>query len=374
MPARGGTDPLSTVLAQIEHDFGKGAVMQLGTDERVPIDVIDSGSMALNLALGIGGLPRGRIVEAYGPESSGKTSLALHAAASVQRAGGLVAVIDAEHALDPVWAERLGCDVGEKGTGAVHYRDGGALYISQPDTGEQGLEIADRLVRSGVFRLVIVDSVSALVPKAELEGDMGDTHVGLQARLMSQALRKMTGGCAGSRTTLFFINQLREKVGVMFGSPETTSGGKALKFYASVRLDVRRIETLKDGTEAIGSRVRVKVVKNKLAPPFRTAEFDFLFACGISRQNEIIDLGVLANVVKKSGAWYSYDGEQLGQGKEASAKHLREHPELAAEIEGKVLASYAPEAQLEEPSPSAGPAAASPWEAPPVVAGSGTGS
>jgi recombination protein RecA len=335
----GPKDPLEEALSQIKRQFGEGAIMRMGDEERVPVEVIDSGSFALNRALGIGGLPRGRVIEIYGPESSGKTSLALHAAASVQKAGGRVAMVDAEHALDPDWAQKLGVDVGED---AVHY-ESGAMYVAQPDTGEQGLEIADMLVRSGAFQLIIVDSVAALVPRAEIEGEMGDSHVGLQARLMSQALRKLTGACNSTRTTIIFINQLREKVGVMFGSPETTTGGKALKFYASIRLDVRRIETLKDGADAVGNRVRVKVVKNKMAPPFKTAEFDFLYSGGISREREVIDEGVLAGVVRKSGVWYTYAGDQLGQGKDNAARYLSEHPETAAEIEDRVLAGAAPE-------------------------------
>jgi recombination protein RecA len=332
VPSKNGQDPLATVLAQVERQFGKGALMRLGDDERIPIEVIDSGSLALNTALGIGGLPRGRVVEIYGPESSGKTSLALHAAASVQKAGGRVAMIDAEHAFDPTWAETLGVDVGEED---VHY-ESGAIYVNQPDTGEQGLEITDMLAASGAFALVIIDSVAALVPKAEIEGEMGDSHVGLQARLMSQALRKLTGKCSDTKTTIIFINQLREKIGIMFGSPETTTGGKALKFYASIRLDVRRIETLKDGTDPVGSRVRVKVVKNKLAAPFKNAEFDFLFGVGVSREGEIIDLGVTAGVIKKAGAWYNYGDVQLGQGKENTRKFLRANPSVALEIELKI--------------------------------------
>ena len=315
---------LKLALTQIERQFGKGTVMRLGDEERLPTEVIDSGSLGLNLALGIGGLPRGRVVEIYGPESSGKTSIALRAAASVQKAGGLVAFIDAENAFDPAWAATLGCAPDD-------------FLFNQPDTGEQGLEVADMLIRSGALSLVVVDSVSALVPKAELEGDMGDSHVGLQARLMSQALRKLTGACNSTKTTLIFINQLREKVGVMFGSPETTSGGKALKFYASVRLDIRRIETLKDGTDAIGSRVRIKVVKNKMAPPFRQAEVDFLFGQGFSREGELIDHGLAAGIVTKSGSWYTYQGDQLGQGKDNARKFLRENPAVALEIEVKIM-------------------------------------
>jgi recombination protein RecA len=333
---RSEKDALEEALAQVKRQFGPGSIMRMGDEERVSVETIDSGSIALNAALGIGGYPRGRVVEIYGPESSGKTSLALHAAASVQKAGGLVAFIDAEHALDPEWANTLGVDVGEDYDGAVDY-ESGAMYVSQPDTGEQALEIADILVRSAAFALVIIDSVAALVPKAEIEGEMGDSHVGLQARLMSQALRKVTGACNTTRTTIIFINQLREKIGVMFGSPETTTGGKALKFYASIRLDVRRIETFKDGAGVTGSRVRVKVVKNKMAPPFKQAEFDFLFSEGVSRTGELIDLGIAAGVVRKSGAWYNYGDLQLGQGKDNARSYLREHPDTALEIEVKIL-------------------------------------
>lgn len=315
---------LETALSQIDRHFGKGTVMRLGSDERAPVEIIPTGSIALDAALGIGGLPRGRIVEIYGPESSGKTTVALHAIANVQRAGGIAAFVDAEHALDPVYAEKLGVDIDQ-------------LLVSQPDTGEQALEITDMLVRSGAVDLVVVDSVAALVPRAEIEGEMGDSHVGLQARLMSQALRKLTGGLSQTKTTAIFINQLREKVGVFFGSPETTSGGKALKFYASVRLDIRRIETLKDGGNAVGNRTRVKVVKNKMAPPFKQAEFDILFGVGISREGSLIDFGVDHGIVNKSGAWYTYEGDQLGQGKENARRYLRENPEIAAEIEDKIL-------------------------------------
>ncbi len=314
---------LETALAQIDRQFGKVSVMRLCSDERAPVAVIPTGSVALDVALGIGGLPRGRIVEIYGPESSGKTTLTLHAIANAQRAGGIAAFIDAEHALDPEYAKKLGVDID-------------ALLVSQPDTGEQALEIADMLVRSGSIDLVVIDSVAALVPRAEIEGEMGDSHVGLQARLMSQALRKLTGGLNQTQTTMIFINQLREKIGVFFGSPETTAGGKALKFYASVRLDIRRIETLKDGTDAVGNRTRVKVVKNKMAPPFKQAEFDILYGTGISREGSLIDFGVEHEIVRKSGAWYTYDGDQLGQGKENSRKHLLNNPEIAAEIEQKI--------------------------------------
>ena len=317
---------LETALAQIDRQFGKGSVMRLGSDERPPVPVIPTGSIALDVALGIGGLPRGRIIEIYGPESSGKTTLTLHAIANAQANGGIAAFIDAEHALDPEYAKALGVDIDQ-------------LLVSQPDTGEQALEIADMLVRSGSVDLVVIDSVAALVPRAEIEGDMGDTHVGLQARLMSQALRKLTGGLNQTGTTMIFINQLREKIGVFFGSPETTSGGKALKFYASVRLDIRRIETLKEGTDAVGNRTRVKVVKNKMAPPFKQAEFDILYGTGISREGSLIDFGVEHDIVKKSGAWYTYDGDQLGQGKENARKYLIERPEMANEIERKILAA-----------------------------------
>jgi recombination protein RecA len=314
---------LDAALAQIERQFGKGSIMRLGEEGRIPMDVIPTGSIALDIALGIGGLPRGRIVEIYGPESSGKTTLALHAIASVQAAGGLAAFIDAEHALDPDYASRLGIDLD-------------SLYVSQPDTGEQALEITDTLVRSGAIDLVVIDSVAALVPRAEIEGEMGDSHVGLQARLMSQALRKMAGALSNTNTTCIFINQLREKIGVMFGSPETTTGGKALKFYASVRLDVRRIETLKGGTEAVGNRTRVKVVKNKVAPPFKQAEFDILYGEGISREGSLIDIGVDAGIVRKSGAWYTYEGDQLGQGKENARTFLKDNPDLANDIEKRI--------------------------------------
>ncbi|HYP74045.1 MAG TPA: recombinase RecA [Microbacterium sp.] len=314
---------LESALAQIDRQFGKGSVMRLGSDERAPVAIIPTGSIALDVALGVGGLPRGRIVEIYGPESSGKTTLTLHAIANVQRAGGIAAFIDAEHALDPDYAQKLGVDIDQ-------------LLVSQPDTGEQALEIADMLVRSGAIDLVVIDSVAALVPKAEIEGEMGDSHVGLQARLMSQALRKLTGGLNQTGTTMIFINQLREKIGVFFGSPETTAGGKALKFYASVRLDIRRIETLKDGTEAVGNRTRVKVVKNKMAPPFKQAEFDILYGVGISREGSLIDYGVDQGIVKKSGAWYTYDGEQLGQGKENARNFLLKNEDVAADIESKI--------------------------------------
>ena len=314
---------LETALLSIERQFGKGSIMRLGEETRVPVEVIPTGSIALDVALGLGGLPRGRIVEIYGPESSGKTTLALHALANAQKMGGIVAFIDAEHALDPDYAKKLGVDTD-------------ALLVSQPDTGEQALEIADMLIRSGALDVIVIDSVAALVPKAEIEGEMGDSHVGLQARLMSQALRKITGALNQAKTTAIFINQLREKVGVMFGSPETTSGGKALKFYASVRLDIRRIETLKEGTDAVGNRTRVKVVKNKMSPPFKVAEFDILYGVGISREGSLIDLGVDQGIVRKSGAWYTYEGDQLGQGKENARTFLRENPDLANEIEKRI--------------------------------------
>ncbi len=315
---------LEAALAQIDKQFGKGSVMRLGDDTRAPIATIPTGSVALDIALGIGGLPRGRVVEIYGPESSGKTTVALHAVASAQRLGGIAAFIDAEHALDPEYAKRLGVDTD-------------ALLVSQPDTGEQALEIMDMLVGSGSIDIVVIDSVAALVPRAEIEGEMGDSHVGLQARLMSQALRKITGRLSQTRTTAIFINQLREKIGVMFGSPETTTGGKALKFYASVRIDVRRIETLKEGTVPVGNRTRAKIVKNKMAPPFKQAEFDIIYGLGISREGSLIDIGVDQGFVKKSGAWFTYDGDQLGQGKENARKFLRDNPDLANELERQIL-------------------------------------
>jgi recombination protein RecA len=349
---------LEAALVQIERQFGKGSVMRLGDHPRVPIDVIPTGSIALDVALGLGGLPRGRIVEIYGPESSGKTTVALHALANAQKAGGIAAFIDAEHALDPAYAQKLGVDTD-------------ALLVSQPDTGEQALEIMDMLIRSGAIDVVVIDSVAALVPKAEIEGEMGDSHVGLQARLMSQALRKITGALSQTKTTAIFINQLREKVGVMFGSPETTSGGKALKFYASVRLDIRRIETLKDGTESVGNRTRVKVVKNKLAPPFRNAEFDILYGIGISREGSLIDLGVEQGIVRKAGAWYTYEGDQLGQGKENARTFLHENEDLANEIEKKIKEKLGVGPRLDadataQPAGPSGPAGQSPGPADPV--------
>lgn len=332
---------LDNAMAQIDRAHGKGAVMRLGDKPRVPIEVIPTGATALDIALGIGGLPRGRVVEIYGPESSGKTTVALHAVANAQKAGGVAAFIDAEHALDPEYAKRLGVDTD-------------ALLISQPDSGEQALEIADMLIRSGALDIIVIDSVAALVPRAEIDGEMGDSHVGLQARLMSQALRKMTGAINGSGTTAIFINQLREKIGVMFGSPETTTGGKALKFYASIRLDVRRIETLKDGTDLVGNRTRVKVVKNKLAPPFKQAEFDIMYGLGISREGSLIDVGVDVGLVRKAGAWYTYEGDQLGQGKENSRQFLKDNPDLANELEKKIMEHMGIGAQVDQPSDVAG--------------------
>lgn len=315
---------LEMALTQIERQFGKGAIMRLGSDNVVAVKAIPTGALSLDLALGIGGVPRGRIVEIYGPESSGKTTLALHIVAEAQRNGGVAAFVDAEHALDPVYARALGVDVDE-------------LLISQPDTGEQALEITDMLIRSGALDTVVIDSVAALVPRAEIEGEMGDTHVGLQARLMSQALRKLAGTINRSDTTAIFINQIREKIGVMFGSPETTPGGRALKFYASTRIDIRRIETIKDGQESMGNRVRAKVVKNKVAPPFRTAEFDIMFGEGISREGSLLDVAVEHDIVRKSGAWYTYEDDQLGQGRENAKRFLRENPEIAMQLQAQVL-------------------------------------
>jgi len=314
---------LDMALAQIDKQFGKGSVMRLGDSPEIAMKVIPTGSIALDIALGIGGLPRGRVVEVYGPEASGKTTVALHAVANAQASGGIAAFIDAEHALDPDYARAIGVDTD-------------ALLVSQPDTGEQALEIADMLIRSGALDIIVIDSVAALVPRAEIEGEMGDSHVGLQARLMSQALRKITGALSNSGTTMIFINQLREKVGVVYGSPEVTTGGRALKFYSSVRLDVRRIETLKQGTDAVGSRVRVKVVKNKVAAPFKQAELDLIWGLGFSREGGLIDVGVEQGIVRKSGAWYTYEGDQLGQGKENARGFLRDNPDLADEIERKV--------------------------------------
>jgi recombination protein RecA len=334
---------LDMALVQIDKQFGKGSVMRLGDQAAQSIKVIPTGSIALDIALGIGGLPRGRIVEVYGPESSGKTTVALHAVANAQAAGGIAAFIDAEHALDPEYARAIGVDTD-------------ALLVSQPDTGEQALEIADMLIRSGALDVIVIDSVAALVPRAEIEGEMGDSHVGLQARLMSQALRKITGALNSSGTTAIFINQLREKVGVVYGSPEVTTGGRALKFYSSVRLDVRRIETLKQGTDAVGSRVRVKVVKNKVAAPFKQAELDLLWGTGFSREGSLIDIGVEQGIVKKSGAWYTYEGDQLGQGKENVRNFLRDNPDLADEIDKRVKEKLGIGATLDAPVEPAPPA------------------
>jgi recombination protein RecA len=327
---RGGTvereKALEVALLQIEKQFGKGSVMRMGVDGPAdPVQAIPTGSLALDLALGIGGVPRGRVVEIYGPEASGKTTLGLHVIAEAQRAGGIAAFVDAEHALDVAYARNLGVNTDE-------------LLISQPDTGEQALEIADMLVRSGALDVIVVDSVAALVPRAEIEGEMGDSHVGLQARLMSQALRKLSGTISKSKTTAVFINQLREKIGVLFGSPETTPGGRALKFYSTVRLDVRRIESLKDGPDVVGNRTRVKVVKNKVSPPFKSAEFDIIYGQGISKEGSLLDVGVDVGLIRKSGAWFTYDGDQLGQGRENARNFLRDNPELAREIEDKIKA------------------------------------
>jgi recombination protein RecA len=314
---------LEMAKAQIEKQFGKGSIMRMGEKTTMAVEAIPTGALALDLALGVGGLPRGRVVEIYGPESSGKSTLAMHVVAEAQRNGGICAYIDAEHAMDPVYARAIGVDVDE-------------LLISQPDTGEQALEITDMLIRSGALDVVVIDSVAALTPRAEIEGEMGDAHVGLQARLMSQALRKLTANLNKSNTIAVFINQLREKIGVLFGSPETTPGGRALKFYSSVRLDIRRIESIKDGVEVVGSRTRVKVVKNKVAPPFRQAEFDIMYGKGISREGSLLDIGVDLGIVKKSGAWYTYDGEQLGQGRENAKTFLAENPEVMVEISERI--------------------------------------
>ena len=320
---------LEIALSQIEKSFGKGAIMKLGDASRVAVSVIPTGCLDLDLALGVGGVPRGRVIEIFGPESSGKTTIALHIVAQAQKMGGTAAFIDAEHALDPVYAEHLGVQIED-------------LYVSQPDTGEQALDIAEALARSGAIDVIVIDSVAALVPKAELEGDMGDSHVGLQARLMSQALRKLTGCVAKTNTVVIFINQLREKVGVMFGNPETTTGGKALKFYASVRMDVRRIETLKNGNEAVGSRTRVKIVKNKVAPPFRTAEFDMLYGEGISKEGSILDMAIDRRIIIKSGSWFSYGDMRMAQGRENARLFLKDNPEVCSEIENTI------KAQIEE--------------------------
>ena len=322
---------LDSTLGQIEKQFGHGAVMKMGDKGSMSMESVPTGALALDLALGIGGMPRGRIAEIFGPEGSGKTTLATHVVAEAQRNGGICAYIDAEHAMDPVYAKAIGVDVDE-------------LLISQPDTGEQALEIADMLIRSGALDVVVIDSVAALTPRAEIEGDMGDTHVGLQARLMSQALRKLTSNLNKSKTICIFINQLREKIGVMFGSPETTPGGRALKFYSSVRLDIRRIEAIKDGDQIVGNRTRVKVVKNKCAPPFRQAEFDIMYGAGISREGSVIDLGADLDIVKKSGAWYTYEGEQLGQGRENAKRFLTENPEVMMEITDRVWREAMPDA------------------------------
>ena len=318
---------LENALKQIDRQFGKGTLMRLGDQEKIEMEAIPTGSIALDSALGIGGVPKGRIIEIYGPESSGKTTVALHIIAECQKAGGIAAFIDAEHALDPVYAKKIGVDVDN-------------LLVSQPDYGEQALEICDALARSGAVDIIVVDSVAALTPRAEIEGEMGDTHVGLLARLMSQAMRKLTGNISKNNTTMIFINQVREKVGVMYGNPEVTTGGRALKFYSSIRLDVRRIEALKQGGEMVGNRTRIKVVKNKVAPPFREAEFDIMFGKGISREGDLIDLAVKVDAVQKSGAWYAYKGEKIGQGRENAKTFLREHPEIMAEVEVQVREYY----------------------------------
>jgi len=327
-------DALDMALAQIDKQFGKGSIMKLGEQAHVNVASVPTGALSLDLALGIGGLPRGRVIEIFGPESSGKSTLAMHVVAEAQRNGGSCAYIDAEHAMDPVYAQNIGVNVDE-------------LLISQPDTGEQGLEIADMLVRSGALDVIVVDSVAALVPRAEIEGDMGDSHMGLQARLMSQALRKLSGNLNKSNTIMIFINQLREKIGVMFGSNETTPGGRALKFYASVRLDIRRIESIKDGTDIVGNRVRVKVVKNKVAPPFKQAEFDIMYGQGISREGNLLDVAVDMDIIKKSGAWFTYEGEQLGQGRENAKVFLRENVDLVMEIDAKVRDACGVDAEAE---------------------------
>ena len=333
---------LEAAVSQIERQFGKGAVMKMGDAPRVSIDAVSTGALSLDLALGIGGLPRGRVCEVFGPESSGKTTLCYHVIAEAQRAGGLAAFIDAEHAMDPTYARRIGVNVDD-------------LLLSQPDNGEQALEIAELLIRSGALDVLVIDSVAALVPRAEIEGEMGDSHVGLQARLMSQALRKIAGTLNRTGTICIFTNQLREKIGVMFGSPETTPGGRALKFYSSVRLDIRRIETLKEGTEAVGNRVRVKVVKNKVAPPFKQAEFDIIYGRGISREGSLIDVGVEQGLVRKAGAWYTYDGEQLGQGKENVRTFLRDNPDIADEIEKRIKEKLGVGARIDQDEPLPAP-------------------
>ena len=318
---------LDNALRQIEKQFGKGSIMKLGESTHMQVETISSGALALDIALGIGGYPRGRVIEVYGPESSGKTTVALHAIAEVQKVGGQAAFIDAEHALDPLYASKLGVNIDE-------------LLLSQPDTGEQALEIAEALVRSGAVDIIVIDSVAALVPKAEIEGDMGDSHMGLQARLMSQALRKLSGAISKSKTIAIFINQVREKIGVMFGNPETTPGGRALKFYSSVRLEVRRVESLKQGNDIVGNRTRIKVVKNKVAPPFKQAEVDIMYGEGISKVGSIIDIGVDMDIVQKSGAWFSYSGERLGQGRENAKQYLKDHPEVSQTIETQIRSTY----------------------------------
>ncbi len=330
---------LDVALAAIDKQFGKGSIMRMGEKGSIAIEAIQTGALALDVALGVGGLPRGRVVEIFGPESSGKSTLAMHVVAEAQRNGGICAYIDAEHAMDPIYARAIGVDIDQ-------------LLISQPDTGEQALEIADMLVRSGALDVVVIDSVAALTPRAEIEGEMGDTHVGLQARLMSQALRKLTGSLNRTNTIMIFINQLREKIGVMFGSPETTPGGRALKFYASIRLDIRRIESIKDGAEVVGSRTRVKVVKNKVAPPFKQAEFDIMYGKGISREGSLLDMAVDMGIIKKSGAWFTYDGEQLGQGRENAKNFLSENPEIMVEVSEKVRVQAGIGADLIDYSPA----------------------
>jgi recombination protein RecA len=326
---------LESAMAQIERNYGKGAVMKLGDNTHLNVETVPSGALSLDIALGVGGVPKGRVVEVYGPESGGKTTVALHMVAEVQKRGGIAGFIDAEHALDPVYAKKIGVDIDN-------------LYISQPDTGEQALEITETMVRSGAIDIVIVDSVAALVPKAEIEGDMGDSHVGLQARLMSQALRKLTAIIGKTSCTVIFINQLREKVGVMFGNPETTTGGRALKYYSSIRLEVRRGEQIKKDGEAIGNRTRIKVVKNKVAPPFREAEVDIIYGEGISREGDILDLAAKEDIVNKSGAWYAYDGNKIGQGRENAKTYLKEHPDIMAEIEQKVREKFSKEIKSDE--------------------------
>ena len=332
---------LDAALSQIEKQFGKGSVMKLGdSSNNMNVETIPTGSLSLDIALGLGGIPKGRVIEVYGPESSGKTTVALHMVAEVQKRGGVAGFIDAEHALDPVYASKIGVDIDN-------------LYISQPDNGEQALEITETLVRSGAVDIIIVDSVAALVPKAEIDGDMGDSHVGLQARLMSQALRKLTACISKTNCTVIFINQLREKVGVMFGNPETTTGGRALKFYSSVRMDVRRIETLKQAGEMIGNRTRIKVVKNKIAPPFKEAEFDIMFGEGISREGDVLDLAANLGIINKSGAWYAYNGEKIGQGRENAKQYLRDHPDVMADAESKVREHYGLQGAAAEQNASA---------------------